>query len=53
MTREQLQDRKDQLWNYMGTAKDLAKLLDVMQVSGTRADMRTLEELTAEIERMN
>lgn len=53
MDREQLQARKDQLFDYMGRAKDLAKLLDVMQVSGTRADMRRLEELTAVIKRMN
>ncbi len=53
MTREQLQDRKDQLFGYMQTAQELAKLLDVMQVSGLRSDMRRLEELTAAIKRMN
>ena len=53
MDRTELQARKDQLWGYMNTAKELAKLLDVMQISGVRADMRKLEELTAEIKRMN
>lgn len=41
------------LSGYLEKAKELAKLLDVMQVSGTRADMRRLEELTAAIKRMN
>jgi hypothetical protein len=53
MDREQLQARKDQLFGYMEKAKDLAKLLNVMQISGLRSDMRRLEELTAEIKRMN
>lgn len=48
----ELQRRKDQLWDYMQTAKELAKLLDVMQISGLRCDMRTLEELTTTIKRM-
>ena len=53
MDRIELQARKDQLWGYMERAKDLAKLFDVMQISGTRADMRKLEELIAEVKRMN
>ncbi len=53
MDREQLQARKDQLFGYMNVAKDLVKLLDVMQISGTRADMRNLENLTAILKRMN
>lgn len=48
----QLQTRKDKLFSYMQTGKELAKLLDVMQVSGLRSDMRRLEELTTAIKRM-
>ncbi len=48
-----LQARKDQLFGYMQTGKELAKLLDVMQISGLRSDMRKLEELTTAIKRMN
>ena len=53
MDRTELQVRKDQLWGYVQTGRELAKLLDVMQVSGLRSDMRRLEELTAAIKRMD
>ncbi len=49
---EMLQRRKDQLYGFMQTAGELAKLLDVMQISGTRADMRKMEALIAKIKGM-
>ena len=53
MDSNELQARKNQLYGYLGTAKALAMLLDMMQISGIRSDMRRLEELTTEIKRMN
>ena len=53
MDRNELQARNTQLFTYMRKAQELVALLNVMQISGIRADMRRLEELTTEIKRMN
>lgn len=47
MTEEvaQLARRKDQLWHFMTKVKPLPALLDQMEISGTRSQMRALENV--------
>ncbi len=48
----QLAKRKDQLWAFMQKVKNLPAVLDQMQVSGTRDQMREFEALVKTIREM-
>ena len=49
---QKLQARKDELWTFMWEVKQLPKLLDEMQISGTRAQIGQMEKMLAVIKEM-
>ena len=52
-TMQKIMDRKDELWSFMQKVQPLPGLLDKLEISGTRDQLRELETILTVIKEMD